>query len=466
MAEPLFPYQEVGARWLASKRHAFLADQQRVGKTAQAIRACDLVGAERILVLCPAIARMNWGREFTRFSICVHEQFVCLTKQDFLIWPLPSMSICICSYDLAVASTIRSKIGSITWDVVILDEAHYCKNRQAQRTKFAYGCRSRFWWRLSGTPAPNHAGELYPHLKSAGLYQAGYWDFVETYCKTVVTQFGTQITGSKNIPQLKKLIAPFFLRRLLTDVAPELPPMLYSDVVVEPSPVDMNLWYPSVALKIETAEDILSQVEKENQSIATILNLTGRGETGSETLAALQGAKTLQSRKYVALQKIPAICELITSELLSKAYTKLVIFAWHRDAIRFLHLKLRQFNPVIIYGGTPAIQRDHIIKKFRDYGKIQIFIGNIQASGVAVDLSVAHEVAFVEASWVPGENAQAAMRVHHLKQKEPVRVRFFSLADSVDERVQSILRRKTRDLTALFDEPEKESEPVLTNPFE
>jgi SNF2 family DNA or RNA helicase len=95
---------------------------------------------------------------------------------------------------------------------------------------------------------------------------------------------------------------------------------------------------------------------------------------------------------------------------------------------------------------------------------VRVFIGQIQAAGVAIDLSMSHEVAFLEASWVPGENAQAAMRVHHLKQTHPVNIRFFSLADSVDERVQAILRRKTRDLTALFDEPATVSDPVA-NPF-
>jgi SNF2 family DNA or RNA helicase len=61
-------------------------------------------------------------------------------------------------------------------------------------------------------------------------------------------------------------------------------------------------------------------------------------------------------------------------------------------------------------------------------------------------------VAFIECSWVPSDNAQAAMRVHNIIQKEPVNVRFFGLADTSDEKVQQVLRRKTRDIVALFDE--------------
>src|SRR5580704_9638623 len=63
-----FPYQIAGANWLKVRVQALLADEMRVGKTPQAIHACDLVGAQNILVICPASVRVNWGREFERFS--------------------------------------------------------------------------------------------------------------------------------------------------------------------------------------------------------------------------------------------------------------------------------------------------------------------------------------------------------------------------------------------------------------
>jgi SNF2 family DNA or RNA helicase len=471
MPEPLFPFQEVGAQWLVSKTHAFLADEMRVGKTPQAIRACDLVGAERILVLCPAIARMNWQREFVKFSWTGRRSTVLLSS-SMKCQPLIQPCL-ITSYDLAIRPPIRQWIQQQSWDVVILDEAHYLKNSDTKRTQLADRLKSRHGWRLSGTPAPNHSGELYPFLRTAGVWSGTYDAFADQFCVTetfnVKTKYGwipkTKIVGSKNIPQLKALIAPFFLRRRLKDVAKDLPPMLFSDVVVEATEPDIHVWFPNVTLKIDTKAEVMAGIAKEEQALQSILDLTGKGGDGSDALAALQNAKTTTSRRWTVLKKIPAICEIITEELLSNAYAKIVIFAWHRDAIKYLHLKLKQFNPQVVYGGTPALQRDRCVHKFKTYGQVRVFIGNIQAAGVAIDLSCAQEVAFVEASWVPGENAQAAMRVHHLKQTAPVRVRFFSLAGSVDERIQDILRRKTRDLTALFDDPAPvESVPVL-NPF-
>lgn len=473
MPEPLFPFQEFGAQWLASKTHAFLADEMRVGKTPQAIRACDLVGAERILVLCPAIARMNWCREFSKFSLAVRVCLPILTTSDMQTWDPRSMNTCICSYDLASTSRMSRWLTSIQWSVIILDEAHYLKNGDTKRTRLAYevlGPKAQRIYALSGTPAPNHSGELYPVLLRFGAPVGSYEAFTTQFCVeetfNVKTKFGwipkTKIVGSKNIPQLKALIAPFFLRRRLKDVAKDLPPMLFSDVVVEATEPDIHVWFPNVTLKIDTKAEVMAGIAKEEQALQSILDLTGKGGDGSDALAALQNAKTTTSRRWTVLKKIPAICEMITEELLSNAYAKIVIFAWHRDAIKYLHLKLKQFNPQVVYGGTPALQRDRCVHKFKTYGQVRVFIGNIQAAGVAIDLSCAQEVAFVEASWVPGENAQAAMRVHHLKQTAPVRVRFFSLAGSVDERIQDILRRKTRDLTALFDEPVPEP---VADPF-
>src|SRR4051812_43178128 len=92
----LFPYQEEGAQWLATKRRALLADDMGLGKTAQAIRAADLIGAERILILCPAIARTNWVREFSKFSRRGRSFSTVLSATD--TWPTSGGIAC--SYDL------------------------------------------------------------------------------------------------------------------------------------------------------------------------------------------------------------------------------------------------------------------------------------------------------------------------------------------------------------------------------
>ena len=110
---------------------------------------------------------------------------------------------------------------------------------------------------------------------------------------------------------------------------------------------------------------------------------------------------------------------------------------------------IRDSGAVTLYGGTNADTRQKNIDKFQNNPKCRVFIGNIQAAGTGITLTAAHEVAFIEADWVPANNAQAAMRCHRIGQTKPVRVRFFSCAGSVDEDVMNTLRRKAYELSRL-----------------
>ena len=126
MANELSDYQIEGAKFLASKRFALLADDMGLGKTAQAIHASDLIGAKTILVICPAVARVNWKREFYEFSIFDHGFSVCFGPSD---WP---GSATICSYEYATRYDTR--LIQMSWDIVIVDESHFIKEPNAKRS--------------------------------------------------------------------------------------------------------------------------------------------------------------------------------------------------------------------------------------------------------------------------------------------------------------------------------------------
>ena len=466
----LFPYQEEGAQWLTTKTRALLADEMGLGKTAQAIVACDRIGATRILVICPAIARLNWQREWHKFSSNMRAITVIETQDG-----PPSWGTCvICSYDLAARSGMRTALYARLWDVVILDESHYLSHRHTQRTLAIYPglvIRAERIWCLSGTPARNHAAELYPMLAAFGLWSNGYWAFVRRFCRTRETIYGTKIIGSQRIDELKGLLAPVLLRRRKADVLKDLPSILYTDVVVEPSQVDLKQWYPEVDLGVKREETLLDEIAAQQTAIDAVCSVTRLGEDGLLALKGLQVRTTL-SRRYTGLSKTPKVAEMIDRELIDGAYQKIVLFCFHRDVMLDLFARLRRHHPLMVWGGTPNHERDVRVRKFQTQAKFRVFIGNIIAAGTAITLTAAHEVAFVESSWVPADNAQAAMRVHRIGQTEPVRVRFFSVAGSSDEVVQKVLRRKTKDITTLFGNPFGESadssgteSPPFVNPF-
>jgi SNF2 family DNA or RNA helicase len=107
---------------------------------------------------------------------------------------------------------------------------------------------------------------------------------------------------------------------------------------------------------------------------------------------------------------------------------------------------------IIRSGAIDPATRQRNVDNFMKNPKYKVFIGNIQAAGTAITLTSAHNIVFIEQDWVPGNNAQAAMRVHRIGQTKPVHVRVLYLPDTIDEKIARILKCKTRDLIALFDE--------------
>lgn len=447
LVEP-YTYQVEAAKWISQRQTCLLGDAPGLGKTASAIRACDIVAAESVLVVCPASVRIQWGREFERFSPLDRPMQVCMPSD------LPSTSgVVILFYDQAVKHLDR--LMSARWDCLVLDECHYLKERykvgrktSGYRTKAVYGFGSRFPGlitvcerviRLSGTPAPNHAGELWTHVKSAGLTDLSYWDWVYKFCNGFDSEHGFRFTGHKNVEELKEILAPFMLRRSKAEVQPDLKEPMFEIVTVSRSdaalPPEFRAQIPKLA---EADEELQAALASSGRNEIDVL------ESAASSLATL--------RRFTAMCKLPAIAEQIETDLTANGIQKLVVFAIHKDAIRWLAEKLKAYNPVILSGDTPASKRQPAIDRFQRDPATRLFLANIDAAGTGVDglQNVCDEALYVELSWVPSQNAQSIMRLSRIGQKNPVRARVFSLYGSVDERVQDVLTDKTRELAKIL----------------
>lgn len=458
LEEP-FPYQLTGAGFLASKEQALLADVMGLGKSAQAVRAADLIGARNILVLCPASIRINWLREFQRFSPFDRPGAAVMSGKDVV----PTSGVVVCSYDLLATERVRKALMAVEWCILVLDEAHYLKERAAKRTKAVYGynvripglaSQARHVWRLSGTPAPNDASELWTHLKSAGIVNDQYWDFVYEFCTGFNSDYGFKITGHRNTDKLKALLAQFMLRRTKEEVMTELPPIAFHEVTVERSAVELDpVFYEQTRNK--TQDQFFAELKTADATLKAALaavSPAGAKTPGQDKLKILEAmaGSMVTLRRYIGMAKLPKVCEILDSELAMGLVDKIVIFAVHKDVIEQTRVRLAKYGAVTLYGGTAPEKRQKNIDRFMQDPKCRVFIGNIVAAGTGITLTSAHEVAFMEADWVPANNAQAAMRCHRIGQTHPVRVRFFSCEGSVDEEVMHTLRRKTQELAKIF----------------
>jgi SWI/SNF-related matrix-associated actin-dependent regulator of chromatin subfamily A-like protein 1 len=442
--DSLFDFQNHGSQWLSAKRHALLADEMGLGKTVQAIKAAEKVGARRVLVVCPAIARLTWAREFKKWSETISPVAI--------------------SYERATRDWQKygAEAGA-RWDALILDESHYLKSLDAKRTKAIFGREGLIHyadrvWALSGTPAPNHIGELWPLLFVFGHTRLSYGEFIRTYCDLIETNYGPKVVGTKAamVPELKRVLQFVMLRRMKRDVLKEMPPLFFSDLVVEPGFVDVEKLCAEMNAKRGGDGSALTQLigpKDFKLALETEEKLLAEGLSNAEKMASLEALATSVAtlRRYTGLQKVEPIAELVKSELELGLCEKIVIFAVHKQVVAGLAERLAEFSPVVITGETPANQRQNAVDSFQSDPRIQVFIGNIQAAGTNITLTAAHQIIFAEQDWTPGNNAQAAMRCHRIGQERAVSVRFVALANPVDEKVTSVLRRKAKDLAKIFD---------------
>jgi SWI/SNF-related matrix-associated actin-dependent regulator 1 of chromatin subfamily A len=323
----------------------------------------------------------------------------------------------ICSFDYAAEHTEQLLRGR--WDLLILDEAHFLKSLEAKRSRKILGRQGLVHfadrvWALSGTPAPNHAGELWPLLYTFGATKLSYSQFVETFCETRPTPYGIQVTGTKKnlLADLKKLLSAIMLRRRKEEVMSELPPIFYSDLVVEPGEVKLEdeSSFMQYVFPIDRRGELEERLAKERALLEQMVDLTGFTKDGMKGLEALaQSVSTL--RRYTGLQKVEPIAELVAEELESAAYGKVVIFAIHRDVIEGLRVRLSKYGAVTLYGGTDPEKRQKNVDKFQNSDKTRVFIGNILAAGTAINLTAAHQVIFAEQDWVPGNNGAGSHAV-------------------------------------------------------
>jgi len=423
----LFPYQQLGVEFLQSQKYAALFDEPGLGKSTQAARAWSALGLKSVLVICPASIRLVWPKEILA---CDAGDYVVLESKKHR--PMPGR-INICSYDHAMRYADR--FCERQWDALVLDEAHFLKSLKAARTKAILGRNASVGgiaahcdriYALTGTPMPNNPSELYPMMRSlfsdAIENRQGkpmtYWQFVNRYCVTRNNGFGIEIVKGKNLHELRDKLRGRALRRTVKQVLKDLPPFRYDTLPVE--------------------GDLKGLPDDERKQVERIL------KESDDPLAALNRAAghVATLRRMTGLAKVPGLLKWIAESGIEKA----VIFAQHKDVIASLMSNLE--NAVGIQGSTTPADREKAVSDFQD-GRAQYFVGQMQAAGTGITLTAANTVIFVESSWVPAENEQAAKRIHRIGQDKPCIAYFATIPGSLDERIMEAVARKTADIEAL-----------------
>lgn len=452
----LFPYQQEGAEWLPTRDTALLGYEPGLGKTITSIAAADRLGVKNILVLCQAVGKTHWKNEFTRFQQIDRS----ITIINGHTQPVPETGVVIVNYDLIsrADSMVTRALLRREWDVLIADEAHALKSPKSNRTRAVYGKRldrtkglaaqAQRVWLLTGTPAPNSAHELYTHLRALAPEAIELIgrpmsepEFVERFCTYRDTTFGRQITGSKNLTELRQRMQNFMLRKRKTEVLQDLPPLSFDTLVVHPHDV------PGVPASL------VREMSSLDMQLAMDWGVDGEGDDLLAVLSAMKASEHIATQRRLTGQiKAEIAIDLVTSELRGSD-KKMILFCHHTAVIDRIVEGLADagFGVVKIDGRDNQASRDNAIDAFQRDQATQVFVGQLTAAGTSITLTAASDVLFVEASWVPSENYQAACRAHRIGQKDGVLARFLTLEGSLDKQIMTTLARKARDIAVLID---------------
>lgn len=431
----LLPFQRAGVAYAKDRTGTLIGDEMGLGKTIQAIALTNIWSdVHRVLVICPAFLRINWQREFARWSTRGLKTGIV----DRSVWPsVPEcdLKVVIVNYDVLSRHVDALKVG---WDLVILDEAHYIKNPDAQRTKLALGVTARRRLYLTGTPMLNRPRELWTLVNSLApkVFPSKY-GFLHRYCgpeqvfvpgKGMVTKFD----GGSNLDELyRKLREWLLLRRTKDDVLKDLPPKRRTVICVEANGSDALIRKEFAALE--------KACEKAGAAVA--------GLAYEDAVAALQQAEEIafqemsEVRHEVALAKVPKVIEYVLG-MLEGGIEKVVVFCHHKDVAAQLFVGLADYSPVVCTGDMTKENRQWSVDTFQANKKARVFIGTIMAAGVGLTLTAASNVVFAELDWVPGNISQAEDRCHRIGQHDSVNVYHLVFDGSLDSKMAKMIIEK------------------------
>lgn len=461
----LRPKQQDGVRWMTQRfktvRALGLFDDPGLGKTLQVLTLIDVMSLKRVCVASPAGARRVWFRQLETWFSGWSDRVVIVEPGNY-----PASreldrpdAIVLVSYDTLSARDnpwVKHMIA-LAWDLLVIDEAHYLKN-QSQRTKAIYGRRAgneglqasaERVLLLTGTPTPNHIGELWQHMRAlwpqtlcslaTGGRPMGEDEFVERVCTFNLGKFGRQITGNTTagVRLIRDRLGPFVRRVTKEQALPELPPETEQDV---PLAVPAERVSENLPFEVRAMERDLYRANDED--LWRAMQRVPMGDTDER-----QPISTL--RRALGEQKVQGTVEWV-AERLACGCAKMLVFGWHVRSLEQLAVLLAEYEPVLITGATRPMDRAVLVDRFQKRGATRLFIGQTLATNTSVTLTAASEVTIFEPSWVPGDNRQAIDRAHRMGQLDHVLVHYLYLPGTLDQRILQVMRRKAAHVQGVF----------------
>ena len=413
----LYNFQMEGIKFGINHHCRFLlADEMGVGKTLQAISLAYIYRESwPVLVVCPGSMKYNWKGEIQTW----------LGLKDYRINIINSSRqklsqeayFYIISYDLM--RNVIKKMRQMTFDFVILDEAHSIKNKDSLRAKniLPIAVRAKRLIIMTGTPLLAKPYEGYPLLYALRPDIFCYFKkFAYRYCDPQPTPMGINWSGTSNTKELHWILSCLMVRRLKSDVLNQLPPKRRQKI------------------EIATNEKVIHELKRTRKNV--------KGRKG-----------TLECYTLTSKAKIERVLAYISDIIDAKE--KFIVFAYHHEMLDALEklCKEKRIDYMRIDGTTKQETRYQYVNYFQLNKSCQVAILSIIAASTGITLTAAHMVIFAELTWTPSIMIQAEDRVHRIGQKsEFVDIKYLYGKETLDDFILDKLQKKLTIVSTTLDD--------------
>ena len=433
-------YQRDGYRWLRTLNEyhfgGILADEMGLGKTLQAIAVLLAEKEEHAdgkgdpsIVICPASLVYNWEEELHRFAPALTVSVIAGTKseREQKLSRSREADVIVTSYDLLKRDIPLYE--DLRFHYEIIDEAQYIKNKGTASAKAVKILKSRTRLALTGTPIENRLGELwsiFDYLMPGFLYEHSRFQ----------KEFEIPITKKQDeeaSARLKKMTAPFILRRLKKDVLKDLPEKLEEIRYAAMEKEQRDLYNAQVA-RMSKSLRMQNEEEFKKNKIQILAELTKIRQICCDP-------SLLFDDYYGSSAKRQACIELIGNALAGEH--KILLFSQFTSMLELLEEDLNQegISYYKITGATPKDKRIQMVRQFNE-DETQVFLISLKAGGTGLNLTGADVVIHYDPWWNLAAQNQATDRAHRIGQKNVVTVYKLIVKGTIEEKIVEMQERK------------------------
>lgn len=412
----ILPFQIDGICALMDQSFLLLADDMGLGKTIQMIAAMRIEAIRgRIraaLIIAPASLLNQWRRELSKWA---PELRVAMVRgpsaERNWLWRVPAHVYLVSfeTFRFDFNDHPRSPIGRKVWDIVVLDEAQKIKNPDVEISRKCKRIPRKRAVAMTGTPLENHIGDLSSIL-----------EFLQPH------ERGDEPRRLKTGQALMDLHQRIQLRRKKTDVLPQLPPKIITDLILPLQPGQRQTYE-----RAET-EGVLQLRRNVTIPIVSVLELIMRLKQICNMCPSTgESAKLIDVGNRLEMLRSQGHRALIFSQFVDEQYGCKAIC----DA-------LSDYNPLLFTGGMSQRQKDDVVRLFKENSNYGVLVLSLRSGGVGLNLQDASYVFHFDRWWNPAVENQAEDRSHRMGQTVPVHVYRYVSERTIEERIDEILQRK------------------------